>query len=321
MPTDISNILTHEYQLGEIASITRLKSGVSNENYKVVVDNGQYVVRVCHFEPQNQIKTMIPFLEYAETTGYPAPRLVRTKTGAAYFGPETEPVVVTTLVPGQAATDTDINENKLASLGASLANFHKINWSPVLSPKTTNTTYILNVYTQFVDADIMPSDEVRQFMHILAEDYAYFSAAETQVLFDSLPQGLIHNDVIPGNVLFDDDVVTSFVDLEEVGRGIMLLDIARVLNSWCFVNNQPAELRFAAFLRSYEENRPFTTDEIAMITKAMHFIGFRNSVYGLKMLAQRRIECISNIRSYENLKFVRGNYGRLENLVQAVLTR
>ena len=61
-------------------------------------------------------------------------------------------------------------------------------------------------------------------MGVLKQDHGYFSSGLIQDKLDTLPTGLIHNDLIPDNILFKDDTVASFVDLEEIGQGIMLLD-------------------------------------------------------------------------------------------------
>lgn len=318
MSANIQKILEDDYQIGAIQDVTRLKSGVSNENYKAVTDIGQYVARICHFEPQNQINVMIPFLEYAETVDYPAPRLVKTKTGDTFIGPATEPVIVTTLVEGEAGTYEDIGDGKLVSLGANLARLHAIDWQPEEPSKTANTTYILGVYTQFMP-EVATSENTNELLEILAEDYGRFVTNNIQAMFTSLPRGLIHNDVIPGNVLFQNDSVTSFVDLEEVSQGIMLLDIARVLNSWCFVDNQPVGARFSAFLKSYNDHRTLTLTEVQALPVAMHFIAFRNSVYGLKMLAQKRIQGVSYNGEFENLKFVRSNQHQVAELISSSL--
>ena len=161
--------------------------------------------------------------------------------------------------------------------GGELARLHKLAWCPEEGSKTNNTTYILDVYDQFSNAEIDDCQENKDFLGVLKQDHGYFSSGLIQNKLDTLPTGLIHNDLIPDNILFKDDTVASFVDLEEIGQGIMLLDIARVLNSWCFVNDEPQADRMASFLKSYHESRPFSVNEVAMLPVMMHFVSFRNS--------------------------------------------
>lgn len=318
MSTDIQNLLKNEYQLGTIHAITRFKNGVSNENYYVVTSTGQYVARVCHFEPQNQINVMLPFLEHAEIINYQAPRLIKTGTGAAFVGPDTEPVLVMTAEQGQPGNYETINTNKLASLGSSLANLHRINWNPEQPSITANTTYVLNAYSNLV-VNLAVTNVTSEILQVLREDFEYFVNPNMQITLTSLPYGLIHNDIIPGNVLFQNDSVVTFIDFEEVSQGIMLLDIARVLNSWCIVDNQLVESRFRAFLTSYNRSRKLTDDELRAMPIVMRFIAFRNSVYGLRMYAQKRIQNVSYDNEYENLLFIRKNQQEITDVIHTSL--
>lgn len=313
---NVQDVLSDNYDVGTIQDVASIKSGVSNENYRIATTTGEYVLRVCHFEPQNQVNVMLPFLEYAATVNYPAPRLVKTANGQGFYATEDGPVIVTTVVDGDSGTYEGINDDQLISLGASLARLHKLAWNPQEGSKTNNTTYILDVYNQFSGAEIEDSPENKDFLAVLEQDYRLFSSAHMQAELGMLPTGLIHNDLIPDNVLFKDDTVASFVDLEEIGRGIMLLDVARVLNSWCFVNEEPQADRMAAFLKSYNESRPLTSDEVDMLPVAMHFVSFRNSVFGLKMLAQKRIATIAESKDYPHLQYVRANQDLLSEMIK-----
>ena len=259
---------------------------------------------------------MLPFLEYAATVGYPAPRLVKTANGQGFCGTEDEPVIVTTVVDGTSGTYEAINDDQLVSLAKSLARLHKLAWQPQQGSKTNNTTYILDVYKLFSGAEIEDRPENKDFLVVLEQDYQLFASVHLQAELGMLPIGIIHNDLIPDNVLFKDDTVASFVDLEEIGQGIMLLDIARVVNSWCFVRGQPQADRMAAFLTSYNASRPLIEQEVAMLSVVMHFVSFRNSVFGLKMLAQKRIATIAESKDYSQLQYVRQNQELLAEMIK-----
>lgn len=50
----------------------------------------------------------------------------------------------------------------------------------------------------------------------------------------SLPQAIIHGDLFRDNVLVKDGSITALIDFFSAGMGYLLLDLAIVVNDWCF---------------------------------------------------------------------------------------
>jgi len=57
---DIQSILLSRYPFDKILELTLLRGGVTNDNYVFSDGSEKYVARVCLFEPENQIKSLIP---------------------------------------------------------------------------------------------------------------------------------------------------------------------------------------------------------------------------------------------------------------------
>jgi len=311
----LKEILEKNYSLGKIIDIETVKSGVSNENYRVKTDTGGFFARVAHFEPENQIKVMLPFLEYAETVDFPAPRLVHTKVGAGFVGEQSSPVIVTSAIDGTPGSYETINNAKLSSLGGTLSDLHQLEWATGTDSVTANTGYILGVYDEFAPKFIANDDEDLALCSVLEEEYRYFTLRDTQQKLQNSPKGLIHNDIIPSNVLFDVDSVVAFVDLEEISQGIMLLDVSRVINSWCFSGGAFMPERVRAFLASYDQRRPLSDFELRELPTVMRFVSFRNSVYALKMLVQGRLTSPKDSKDFAQLEYIRVNLTEVHKIV------
>jgi Ser/Thr protein kinase RdoA (MazF antagonist) len=99
MESKLKQILESEYGIQNIDSIEPIKEGVSNLNYKVVSEKEVYVARVCRYEPENQLRVMLPFLVFAEENSIPAARLFRTLGGELSTVVDDDPVVVSTFIP------------------------------------------------------------------------------------------------------------------------------------------------------------------------------------------------------------------------------
>ena len=101
-----------------------------------------------------------------------------------------------------------------------------------------------------------------------------------------LPQGIIHADLFPNNVLFIGDKLTGLIDFYFACEDIFAYDIGICLNSWCFDADGSFNLtKSRALIRGYQSVRPLSEAEINAIpvlaagsamrfflTRALHYI-------------------------------------------------
>ena len=165
MSLNIESILLENYPFKKILDLTLLKGGVSNSNYLFSDGSQKYVVRICLFEPKNQINSLIPFLKYFEANEYPAPRLVRTDDGRDYVQNDDKPIVVTKYLEGDTANNFSIDTRHLKSLAQLVANFHNLEYSPQNTPITLDPDYIFNLYDRL--KDYRPTDKDIESLRLL----------------------------------------------------------------------------------------------------------------------------------------------------------
>ena len=77
-----------------------------------------------------------------------------------------------------------------------------------------------------------------------------------------LPEGVIHADLFPDNVLFLDGDVSGMIDFYFACNDLLAYDIAICLNAWCFESDHSFNITKArAFLESYRGVRPMGAAE------------------------------------------------------------
>ena len=81
-----------------------------------------------------------------------------------------------------------------------------------------------------------------------------------------LPQGIIHGDLFPDNVFFNDGLVSGLIDFYFACNDLFAYDLAICLNSWCFepdgaFNATKARLMLSA----YRKGRPFSRAELDVL--------------------------------------------------------
>ena len=83
---------------------------------------------------------------------------------------------------------------------------------------------------------------------------------------DGLPQGVIHADYFPDNVLFVSGHFAGAIDFYFAARDALAYDIAVALNAWCFEPDGAFNPTLAhAFLAGYERRRRLTAAESAAL--------------------------------------------------------
>jgi len=80
-------------------------------------------------------------------------------------------------------------------------------------------------------------------------------------LFDSLPQGIIHGDLFPDNVLESNGEISAILDFEEVCTGPKAFDLVMSFVGFGWENGDPIEERWTALLQGYESIRPLSNNE------------------------------------------------------------
>lgn len=290
MESGLIQILGDHYQLGNISSLAPVKTGVSNLNFKADTSSGNYMVRICRFEPENQLRVMVPFLQFAEQAHFPAPRLILTKEEKPNTYLDNDPVIVTTLVPGTHIKPTDLTEERLSSLSKTLQALHRLDWYPENNSETLHPSFILKIWDEYKDQPrTFTYDRAQELYDYLQQDYARFSSEQFLAMFQKLPAHVVHGDLIPGNILFDHDQVSALVDLEEIGKATRLLDIARFITVWLFDGKVVNEEQKLLFLNTYNTDRPLTSEEEKALPIIIHYVTFRHAVFIYRMAIQGRV--------------------------------
>ena len=81
---------------------------------------------------------------------------------------------------------------------------------------------------------------------------------------DSLPNGIIHADLFPDNIFFEENNLTGIIDFYFSCNDFYAYEIAICLNAWCFEdsNNEFNPTKAKYLLGSYNQERKFSNEEV-----------------------------------------------------------
>ena len=237
--------------LSGLNKIEPLDGGWANSNYILTLEDGSKVVlKVWDERPPEEIDLVLQNTLWLAKHGIPTPvpltfndgsNLVL-KNGAAWM-----------LMPYVEGDWLSSDYDSLVALGKIQAQLHEIP-SPdkirsslsmgfVLWKKMFNLAEQQNLDSEFIDLLKMEMDTLQGG------------------LFDSLPQGIIHGDLFPDNVLESNGEISAILDFEEVCTGPKAFDLVMSFVGFGWENGDPIEERWTALLQGYESIRPLSNNE------------------------------------------------------------
>ena len=249
--SDDANELLIQAGLSGLNEIEPLDGGWANSNYILTLEDGSKVVlKVWDERPPEEIDLVLQNTLWLAKHGIPTPvpltfndgsNLVL-KNGAAWM-----------LMPYVEGDWLSSDYDSLVALGKIQAQLHEIP-SPdkirsslsmgfVLWKKMFNLAEQQNLNSEFIDLLKMEMDTLQGG------------------LFDSLPQGIIHGDLFPDNVLESNGEISAVLDFEEVCTGPKAFDLVMSFVGFGWENGDPIEERWTALLQGYESIRPLSNNE------------------------------------------------------------
>ena len=238
--------------LSGVDSVERLAGGWDNYNLRLELSDGTRLVLKL-WQAQSSIEDVESVIQrhiWIDEHGIPTAVPLLLETGARYAERDG---VAWTLLPYFEAGHLGSDAASLSSLGEIMARMH-----------------------QAPSADCFPSEfrmgqELFERMFALAEernDWSPFPGmlrGESEALRESipagLPQGILHGDLFPDNVLGSDGKVAAILDLEEAWIGPCAFDLVMAYVGFGWEDNEPVEERWQALLSGYQSVRSLTEDE------------------------------------------------------------
>jgi homoserine kinase type II len=135
----------------------------------------------------------------------------------------------------------------------------------------------------------------------------------------SLPQGVIHADLFPDNVLFLGDKLSGLIDFYFACNDTLAYDVAICLNAWCFESDHSFNVTKArAFLNAYTRERKLSEAEeraLPLLARgaAMRFLLTRlvdwlNVPPGALVKPKDPLEYVRKLRFHQSVAGI-GDYG------------
>ena len=254
---DELNLFLSKYNIDNINEFSGIKGGTSNSNYLLNADNKKFILTIFEERTnQENLPFYFDLMNHLNAHDIKCPEVIKDKQGNFSNSIKQKHAVITSFLNGSSLEK--IKPIHCSNLGLTIAKMH--NASEKLNIKRENELGFdklgiiiekLKTYKKHID------DEKLKFI----EDEFLFLSRE---ISKDLPSGIIHADLFPDNIFFEENNLTGIIDFYFSCNDFYAYEIAICLNAWCFEdsNNEFNPTKAKYLLGSYNQERKFSNEEV-----------------------------------------------------------
>ena len=254
---DELNVFLSKYNIDNINEFSGIKGGTSNSNYLLTADNKKFILTIFEERTnQENLPFYFDLMNHLNAHDIKCPEVIKDKQGNFSNSIKQKHAVITSFLTGSSLEK--IKPIHCSNLGLTIAKMH--NASEKLNIKRENEL-------GFDKLGIIIEKLKTYKKHI---DYEKLKFIEDEFLFLSkeiskdLPSGIIHADLFPDNIFFEENNLTGIIDFYFSCNDFYAYEIAICLNAWCFEdsNNEFNPTKAKYLLGSYNQERKFSNEEV-----------------------------------------------------------
>jgi len=245
------------YPVSEVIDFTPIAEGVQNTNYRVKTRDNTYVLTLFEGEEERAgLPYCLGLTQHLAAKGFKTPSPVANNDGQLSAELKGRPAALVNWAAGAWRKRPSLTDHHLA--GQTLARLHLAGQdysgrreNPVGPRRWQALAARSRTIAQGEDLRML--DRIEPLLPHLAS------------LLDAsaLPQGAIHADYFPDNVLFDGEGIGGVIDFYFGCDGALAYDLAIALSAWGFdAEGRADEAAIEAFRKGYELLRPLSAVEV-----------------------------------------------------------
>ena len=247
------------YDIGEALVFKGIAEGVENSNYFLRTTRGAFILTLYEKRVrEDDLPFFLGLLEHLAKRGLPCSKPVRGRDGEIYRVLKHRPAAILTFLDGVSFAHPTPAHCRLA--GRALAQLHRAGADFTLQRKNALGPEGWRKLARDCAPD---ADTVMNGMSaLIASELDFVGKAWPQ----GLPQGVIHADLFPDNVLFVENRLSGLIDFYFACNDALTYDLAVMLNAWCFDEGTAFDIaKSRALIAGYQELRPLEAVERAAL--------------------------------------------------------
>ncbi|NBB71024.1 MAG: homoserine kinase [Alphaproteobacteria bacterium] len=257
-PLDEATIrrLVEDYGLGELVGWHGIQAGVENSNFFIETTVRRVILTLYErrVDPAD-LPFFVGVMEHLAARGVPCPTPLADRDGRVLREVAGRPAACVTFLDGRSVRRATAAQCR--ALGAALAELHLAGRD---YPGARANDLALAGWRRLFDRIGERAEEVAPG---LAAELAGELESLEAIWPEALPRGVIHADLFPDNVFFENAGVTGLIDFYFACTDQLAYDLAICLNAWCFERDGAFNTTNArAMTAGYRRVRPLADAEV-----------------------------------------------------------
>ena len=273
---DDFRIILANYDIGKFVEAKGIAEGIENTNYKLITSKNKFIFTIYEkrVNPQD-----LPFYmnlqKILNEMGFCCPQPISNAEGSFISKYKNKFFTIVSFLDG--AWPKEITNNNIVEASRILAKLHlttkNISENTLFRKNSLSKDYWVETYNKVK----IQAEEKFVGLEILAKKG--FEAVSK--LPNNLPNGIIHGDFFPDNVLFSNDNVSGVIDFYMACNDDFIYDLAIALNAWCSDENKNyCQNKAKIFIEKYIEIRSLSEAELSslkyyLVASSLRFMSSR----------------------------------------------
>jgi homoserine kinase type II len=244
------------YAIGTPRSFKGIAEGVENSNFVLQTSEGTFILTLYEKRVKaDELPFFLHLLDHLASRGVPCPVPVKNCAGRQSTVLNGRPAAILTWLDGLSLKRPE--PRHCAAVGTALAQLHDAGAD---FPLVRANNLGLAGWRELAVQTLPHADTVREGLAELIQS----SLTEIESAWpSSLPEGIIHADLFPDNVLFIGDQVSGLIDFYFACNDAYAYDLAIMLNAWCFEPDGAYNVtKGRSLVAGYRRRRPLGAAEI-----------------------------------------------------------
>ena len=252
------NSFVKKYDIGKVVKFKGIKEGIENTNYFILTSKGKFILTI--YEKRVQKKDLPFFMNLMDSlnkNNFQCPKPIKSLNNKYISLIKKKPAALVSFLSG--SSKENLNSDNCYEIGVQVAKFHSI--TKKLSIKRNNSLSLRSWEKLFKKVEKQCSTIGENLPYKIRE-----SLKEVKKNWPkNLPGGIIHADLFPDNIFFNNNQFSGFIDFYFSCNDFYAFEIAICLNALCF-DGFKQNLSFNVtkakkFLKGYSTIRKITIKE------------------------------------------------------------
>lgn len=253
------------YRIGVLVDFSPIEAGITNSNYFLETDIGQYVLTLYEHHADDDLAYMLELERHLALHGVVCPRPVADRRGDFFSTLNQRPTAIIERLRGEVEKSPLVEH--CAAIGREIARFHLAGVEFSGRRENPRGAEWIMATADMLESDL--DDEDRRLVAVTLGDYRDLDRA-------SLPSGAVHADLFRDNALFVDGRLSGIFDFDFACNDNLILDLAIILHDWCTrADGSIDEARAKALLSSYAEMRIPSAPELHALPVMLRYSALR----------------------------------------------